>query len=242
MKEAQWTSFVFILTHMKRFSLLVIVIILSVASVNAQNSMKDQVSQIESAMADTVKYVVPAFMSGRISYTDGQHSNGIFNIYAPNQSIHYIDEKGEIMELANESDVESIRIGKTVFLRAGGLYIEMVDTFDNVIFGLCKRVEFDDKKAAGYGATSSTTSIKTVGSIMANGKNVYMTTTKDAIVKMEPYIIRKNSLLKPTKSVFLKTFPSCKAKIEEYLASNKVDFSKFEDVKELFVYLHSLDN
>jgi len=224
---------------MKRIALIVIGVFLGGFCAMGQNSMKDQVDQIEQSMADSVRYVAPAFMTGRISYTNGEHSTGTFNIYAPNQCIHYIDEKGDVLALVDESDIESVRIGKTTYKHVGGVYVAIVDTYDNVIFGVCKKVEFDDKKAAGFGSTSSTTSIKTVGSIMANGQNLFMQTSKDAIVKMEPYIIRKNSLLKPNKNVIMKTFPSRKADIEKYLEENKVDFSNYEDVKTLFAYLHS---
>lgn len=222
---------------MKKLTLIISAFFVAANFLSAQTPQE----KFEQNLPDSVKYYLPKFDQGRIVYSDGGFSGGTFNVGTLDQTIRFVSEDKSILALSNMSQVDRVTIGGVLFLRNGSSMIAIVDSKDDVLFGVTKRLEIDNfAKKGAYGTESQTTSVTTYGSIQATGTIYNLETGGKYKVKEYPYIYRKNAAHVASKNIFLKSFPNNKEEITKYLEENKVDFSNVADVTALFVYIKSL--
>lgn len=194
-------------------------------------------NQFEESLPDSIKYVMPAFGQGVIVYKDGSHARGLFNISTVDQSLRFKEANGTEKILINVGQVDRVTISSVAFLNAQEMFLGVVDYYNNdVILCVNKRLVFDDRKTGGYGLSSASSSIQTVGTTSQTG-NTYTYTNIKYEVKETPYLYKKGRLYACTKKNITKFFPDKKEAVESYLQENKVDFSNYKQVEALMEVL-----
>ena len=207
-------------------------------SLPAQNVVQHQRGEdLQQYLLDSVKFVVPEFQAGIITFKDGGYSRGAVNISTIEQRVYFINPAGEYQVLVNEDEVTRVSIKGRSFLKSRYGYVELLQMLDGVTLGVVRRVSFQEtEKTGAYGSTSQTTSITTIGSIYGNGTTYTLDVDQNTPFKYKviPYLYKDGRVLIPGKKSFQKCFPGKKAFIEAYVKDHSVDFEKMEDVTALF--------
>ena len=189
-------------------------------------------------MLDSVKYVMPEFVTGTIFFDNGTQYIGPVNIFTLNQKIHFKNEDGEVMSLDNNSDVSSVYIKGRTFLNSRYGYVEVYEAHDEMFMGEIRILSvFSEAKEGAFGTKSQTTSIQTVDLMeMSHSTMLDLTENKRTpySYKKIPYVYRKGNFQKASKKFFIKNFSDKKGFIEDYLQNNDVDFENVQDVRKLF--------
>ena len=192
---------------------------------------------LQQYLLDSVKFVVPEFQSGIITFHDGSYSRGPVNISTIEQRVYFVSTEGQYQVLTNEDQVSRVSIKGRTFIKSKYGYVELLDNSGDVALGAVRRTSFfETEKKGAYGMVSQTTSVTTIGSLQQNG-NMYTLGVDQATpfkYKVIPYIYKNNRVFISNKKNFQKCFPDKKALIEQYLKDNSVDFEKLEDVRDLF--------
>ena len=207
-------------------------------SASAQDKVEHRRGEdLQPYLLDSVKFVVPAFQPGVITFSDGTFSRGPVNISTIEQRIYFISPEGQHQVLANEDQVSRVYIKGRSFVKTKYGYVELVETLDEVALGAVRRTSFfETEKKGAYGMASQTTSVTTIGSFQQAGQ-LYTLGVDQATpfkYKVIPYLCKDDRTYLSNKKNFQKCFPDKKALIEQYLKDHSVDFENFEDVKGLF--------
>jgi len=197
---------------------------------SGQNSQMN----FEKNLPDSIKYVLPEFGQGRLVYTDGGFSTGRFNISTIDQSLRYIDEKGEVMSVTDNGNIDRVTINGMLFIKHQSSYVGIVQQYDDIYLCASRKMEFKTNVNAGYGKASGTTAISTVNKITTDvGQTFDYTQADDYSIKLQPFILRNNRLYAPSKSSILKSFPDKADQIKAYLGDHDVNFNDFDAVKQM---------
>lgn len=192
-------------------------------------------------MLDSVKYVLPQFTAGTVIFNNQGYSNGAVNIYTATQTVHFIDEKGNILEIDNNDQVKIVIAKRRNFLNSSYGFIELYESAGDVSIGELRTVNIiSEVKTGAYGSKSESTSIQSVGYVTDNGMKTDLNINSRVpyIYRKVPYIIRKGAVLPANKKTFGRAFPQKKEFIEQYLKENKVNFDNVEEVREFFKILN----
>ncbi len=232
-----WTAY-FTIT-MKKICLSLI-LLLGIAPLFAQNQgviHHERGEDLQQYLLDSVKFVVPEFQSGIITFQDGSYSRGPVNISTIEQRVYFIATNGEKQVLTNEDQVSRVSIKGRTFIKSKYGYVELLATEGDIALGAVRRVSFfETEKKGAYGMVSQTTSVTTIGSLQQNGTMYTLGIDQNTPFKysVSPYLYKNSRIYLSNKKNFLKCFPDKKAEIEQYLKDNNVDFEKLEDVEALF--------
>lgn len=216
---------------MKRLSFLIICALFPLQLLS-QNKQLD----FEATLPDSVKYYVPEFATGRIVYTDGGFSTGKLNICTVDQSVRFIDDKGEVMSLSNVAQVDRVSIGPFLFLKNGNEFAAVVSYAEDVSLVVTKKFVFErDKKKGAFGATSETTNISSVSSASSERGQVFaFSSDVEYRIDTTPYLYKKSRFYPVTKKNLLKFFPNQKEQVEAYLDSHPANFQRVEELEAFF--------
>ena len=189
-------------------------------------------------MLDSVKYVMPEFVTGTIFFDNGTQYIGAINIFTLNQKVHFKNEDGDIMVLDNNSDVSSVFIKGRTFLNSRYGYVEVYESYGDMFMGEIRILSvFSEAKEGAFGTKSQTTSIQKVDLMeMSHSTMLDLTENKRTpySYKKIPYVYKKGNFQKASKKFFVKNFSDKKGFIEDYLQNNNVDFENVQDVRKLF--------
>ena len=214
------------------------VAMLACLSAGAQSYFFTEPTEESQMMLDSVKYVMPEFVTGTIVFDNGEQYIGPINIFTVTQRIHFKNENGEVMELTNNLDVSSVFIKGRTFLNSRYGYVELYETVGDIFMGEVRKVGFiSEDKVGAFGSKSQTTSIQTINSVQTSGG--YMVDFEKQrnspyTYKKIPYVCRKGLFLTVSKKTLQKCFPDKKDIIEQYIQEKNPNLSHVDDVREMF--------
>ena len=216
---------------MKRLILALVGLVASL-SLFAQTDLE----RFERQFPDSLIYVMPEFMPGRVVYKNGQYSNGIFNIATIDQTLRFRTDGGETLALKDNRDVDRVTIGKSLFLHLNNEYAQVVGVSDDVILCVTKKLVFKkDAKKGAFGMTSETTSISSVSNYTEElGSTYNLSSQAEHRMVQAPILVKKSRQYPFNRKSLEKLFPDKKAALADYLAANSVNFDNPADATALF--------
>jgi hypothetical protein len=199
---------------------------------------QNELARIERELGDSVVYVLPVFQKGRVIFKNGEFASGDLNISIVDQTLRFKDDSGQILSVDDNSSVDRVTIGPMLFLHLGKNYAGVVDSGEEVILCLVRKLEFKrDEKTGAFGMKSETTNITRIGSMYDNG-NIYDINLEAGYkIREIPVLVRKGRQFAFNRKSLEKLFPDKKAVLAEYLQSNNVDFESAQDAAALFSVL-----
>ena len=220
------------------FYLILIPLCFATAAANAQDVVNHQRGEdLTQYLLDSVKFVIPDFQAGIVTFSDGTFSRGPVNISTIEQRVYFIATDGQYQVLTNEDQVVRVSIKGRSFVKSKYGYVELLDTSGDVALGSVRRTSFmETEKKGAYGMVSQTTSVATMSSLPQNGILYTLGVDQSTPFKFKiiPYLYRSDRVYLSNKKNFQKCFPDKKAVIDRYLKENSVDFERLEDVRGLF--------
>ena len=185
-------------------------------------------------------YQHPEFVAGRVLYKNGTETGAFLNYNYLSGAIEFIGAKQDTLEISKDliSNIKKIIINGHTYFNEGG-YLEQVDEsaagklLKRQMYSLVKR-----EKMGAYNQSSSLSAITSIGNISDNGsfsKNLKVNENITLALRSEYFIGDLNDNFLPVnKKNLIKTYPSKKRQIEDYLQQHPVDFKNLEDLKKLF--------
>lgn len=188
---------------------------------------------------DSVKYILPQFTSGIVSFTSGEKSQGEVNICTIDQLIHFIDNAtGEVTPLNNNDDIFQVSVKGKNYINSRYGYIEIQEMAGNIMLGEARSLVFTKSDGNGsFGTSSQAVSVETARPLEFFGwEKVDIAANTDAsfTYKKTPYLYRRGVFLIANKKNFAKCFPDKKGEIERYAEENNVDFEDVAQVTAMF--------
>ena len=192
---------------------------------------------LQQYLLDSIKFVIPEFESGIITFHDGNFSRGPVNISTIEQRVYFIGTDGKYQVLTNEDQVSRVSIKGRTFIKSKYGYIDLLKMSGDVALGAVRRVSFfETEKKGAYGMVSQTTSVTTIGTLQQGGQMYTLGVDQTTPFKysVTPYLYKNSKVYLSNKKNFLKCFPDKKEAIEQYLKDHNVDFERLDDVTGLF--------
>ncbi len=182
-------------------------------------------------------YRFPQFGSATLYYKSGGQSFGQqFNYNILSGSLQFIGPKGDTLDLAGPSDIDSIVFEGNVFLYNEG-FLEKAASADSIVLLKKIVIRTQTENVGAYGMPNSTASIVNFKNF-TTGTGVYnLVMNQDVVVTESVYwyfSVGNSEVLKSSKANLLKLLPAKKQSTAEmYLKQNKTNFEKEGDLKKL---------
>ena len=222
-----------------RLLLAVYVFCINTASAQNQKAYSVKVGEIPNhVLPNEAMYVLPAFTRGIAWFRNGSSSAQRFNYNFLLDEMHFINERGDTLAIADPVLISSVVIDSMLFYYDKGYVREI---FKHGVYKLAVKqqmVQIADKTRGGYDIASGSSSIKTYGYINNSNSRIYrLQVEKDVLFREEIYFYiadASNHFLKADKKNFHALFED--KTITKYLKEHKVNFNKGEDMKALLQF------
>ena len=192
---------------------------------------------LQKYLLDSVKFVIPEFQSGIVTFHDGNFSRGPVNISTIEQRVYFINTEGVQQVLTNEDQVSRVSIKGRTFIKSKYGYMELLQMTGDAALGAVRRTSFyETEKKGAYGMVSQTSSVTTIGTLSLNGQlyTLGVDQTTPFNYKVIPYLYKNSRVYISNRKNFEKCFPDKKVLIERYLTNHSIDFENLDDVTGLF--------
>ncbi|MEO6315664.1 MAG: hypothetical protein ABIU63_16655 [Chitinophagaceae bacterium] len=182
-------------------------------------------------------YRLPVFTKGTVFFSDGKLAKENLNYNIMNDQVMYIDQKGDTLAVAFPEEIKKIDINGLILYYTKKGWLEDIAAIPSLNLLVKRTINIHYAKEGAFGIANSTNGIDSYTTFTSNNASYHLVVSEDAMIKKITayYLLTTNdSLLPATKSNFLDRFPGNKKNIEAYLANNKVNFSKSQDLIQLF--------
>lgn len=184
-----------------------------------------------------VRYTFPEFTEGSATLRSGTTSRQKFNYNCLLDEMQFIADSGDTLAIAAPAELRYVQIDSSVFYYYRG-YLTQVKKQGKYILAVKKSiVQLSDKKGAGYGTYSGTSSITTYSSIISGSKEYKLRVNNEVIfIPMEYYFLGDEfgHFSRADRKAFLNVFTEKRKGVQEYIKENNTNFNKPEDVMRLF--------
>ena len=166
---------------------------------------------------DEVFYLMPEFGDGTIYFRGQNPARGKLNICAVDNTLRYIDDKGQELSAASTDNVLMVQIDTVKFLHDQDGFYRMypVNSRTGIALQRNVRILVGAKKGA-YGMVDQTSSIRQYSTIYSESGMYNLTRNYPYEVSEEIYLYMGNYVTPLTKKNLKKMFPSRKEDIDAY--------------------------
>ncbi len=130
-----------------------------------------------------VIYLLPGFTQGIVFFKDGSSSTQRFNYNSLLDEMHFINERGDTLAIAEPALIKTVEIDSIKFYYDLG-YVQQIFTQGNYKLAVKQKwKQIPDKKTGGYDTRSDIASIKTYSTISnSNGSMGRLTGSKRCFI------------------------------------------------------------
>ena len=225
---------------MKKTTILFFALLICIVSIAQKNVERITVKSLElMSFYDSTDYKYPAFTRGSVYFSNGDSSRARLNFNYYDQSMRYINEKGDTVSIAND-DVSLIAFGVDSFFYDNGFY-EWVATSAKVRLGEKRIYKLLERKPIGAFSTSSPAKhIESVEWILGVTKydlnpNEELVFSRETTYYISPIKELKNNFVAANKKNLNSLFP--KKNLDDYMKKNRTNLNKEEDLIDVFIYV-----
>ena len=164
-----------------------------------------------------VYYLMPSFAQGMIYFKGQMPAQGKLNICAVDNTLRYMDAKGQEIVAAGIDNVVKVQIDTVSFVRSEGIFYRLYPVSSELGLALRRKVLLvNDSKQGAFGTETQTSSVKEYNSVFSDG--VVYSLVKDMPYKMSEslFLFKGNDVISLTKRNLQKCFPAHKADIEAW--------------------------
>ncbi len=180
-------------------------------------------------------YLLPAFAKGTAVMRDGTSSAYLFNYNFLLDEMHFINERGDTLAIAEPLLISSVVIDSMLFYYDKGYMRETLKVGNYKLAIRKEMVQMADKTRGAYNIASGSSAIQTYGTISNRNSMIYrLQVQKDVLFQEEIsfYIAdASNHFLRANKKNFYTLFGG--KGLTKYLKEHKVNFNNEEDLKAL---------
>jgi hypothetical protein len=191
--------------------------------------------------ADVFYY--PHFTSGKVFFRDGTVTASKLNYNLLVDEMHFINENGETLALANENNVKYIVINNDSFYYNHG-YLRLLAS-GAVSKLVVKQIWIisDARPVGAYNTTNNSVSITSYATMNEHGRLYDLAIDEDLVLKkVEQFYFgdNYNHFVLADKKNLLTLFPKEQERLEMYLKENRINFTKKDDLEKIVQFLEHL--
>ena len=188
-------------------------------------------------------YEYPQFVYGKVFFRPGDSSAARLNYNRFLDEMHFIDLKGDTLNIAYPGTIKFIRISNDLFYYDNG-YVKLIKDNNTIKLAAKQTLRMSGKNKIGaYNTASTTSAIDSYSSLTIDHKNYNLTPREDIKLtkKAEYYFGDKyNHFVLANRKNILRLYSKQERAVTAYLKENNIDFNKPEDLEKLFQYLTGL--
>lgn len=214
---------------------------LSFVSLFGQNIIKGSViasnrEDLLHKLPTEIAYVIPEFTKSQILYKSGNRFEAVLNICQVDNTVRYIDDKGDTLIMANIEDVSKIFAGNRLYQQINGNVLHQLVAYGKI--SVSEKTVFNISEPEINIGFTNIAPTSTARSYNPSKDDMAKDYGKDMEVPYSleiSYVFTDGNKIYPCKqSTFIKFFPEKKAQIKAFVKDNKIDFSNKEHVLSLF--------
>ena len=188
-------------------------------------------------------YEYSQFIYGKVFFKPGDSSVARLNYSRFLDEMHFIDLKGDTLNIAYPGTIKFIRISNDLFYYNNG-YVKLIKDNNTIKLAAKQTLRMSGKNKIGaYNTASTTSAIDSYSSLTIDHKNYNLTPREDIkLTKRTDYYFgdKYNHFVLANKKNILRLYPKQEGAVTAYLKENNVDFNNREDIEKLFQYLTNL--
>ena len=226
---------------MKRIFISFALLIASLSTVFAQDVIKGSViassrEDLLTKLPSEVAYFIPEFTHAYIFYTNGTKFEADLNICLVDNSVRYINEKGDTLLMANASTVNKILAGDAIYQQLNDAFVHQLAVYGQTSLSEKKIFTFKEPEISiGFSNLAPTSTARAYNPedhdvAKGYGKDMEI----DYRLETVYVLTHKNKTYSCKQSSFIKFFPEKKQQIKDFVKENKIDFTNKDHVLSLF--------
>lgn len=181
--------------------------------------------EAETGVPADVFYLLPEFQPGMVYFFDRSPAQGRLNICAEDQTLRFIDDKGEEFTLDSNDVTRVIMDGNIVFVRIDGVYYRLYPITDGLALAFRRKVRIlRDSRKGAYGMESRTGAVKEVGMLQSDGMIYNLKSSRKYPYNVEEtcFLYEAGGITPVSKRSLRKRFPDRKDDLDAWLKSHSV--------------------
>jgi hypothetical protein len=187
-------------------------------------------------------YKYKNFLEGKIIFKDSSIAKAELNYNRILGEIHFINSKGDTLQLASPETMISIIIGVDTFYYLEKGFAEILTHYSTIDLSAKKILKYIGKEKKGaYGTYSPTASITSYDSFTADDQITNMLATDENLLfKYQNSFFLVDGFhnsFPANKKNFYKLFSNKENQLKDYFQKNKVNFQKEDELKKLLGFL-----
>ncbi len=187
-----------------------------------------------------VAYWFNDYSFGQIIYNNGTSNQGLVNVCVVDNSVRFINEKGDTLILMNSNDIQRIFINDSVLVQIDDRFYREIACYGSIILAEQRILNFSEPEIeanSSLGGLPPTSMAKKSNIRLVDNDREY---TFEADIpwslNVSYVLINGEKIYNAKRSSFEKIFAGKKDFIRTFVKSNKTDFDSKEDVVSLFWY------
>ncbi len=187
-------------------------------------------------------YKYKSFPDGKIIFKDSSISEEKLNYNRVLGEIHFINSKGDTLQLAHPETMSLIIIGVDTFYYFEKGFAQLLTHYGKTDLAAKKTLKYIGKEKKGaYGTYSAVASISSYDSFTADNQITNLLVADENLIfkYVNSYLLvdaYRNSV-PANKKNFYKLFSNKEQQLKNYFQKNKVNFQREGDLKKILVFL-----
>lgn len=189
----------------------------------------------DKVLPNEARYVLQGFTAGTATLKNSTSAALRFNYNFLLDEMHFINERGDTLAIADPLMISSVVIDQTLFYYDKGYLREILKQGAYKLAVRQRMIQIPDKTRGGYDIASGVSSIQTYASMSGSTQIYHLEVKKDVLLRVDfSFYIADVSghFVKASNSNFHILFSG--KEVTKYLKAHKVDFDKEEDLIALF--------
>lgn len=222
------------------------VILLSQSLYLSASAQEDQSFRVNSVHHDSTGlflsiYRYPQFTQGYILFKNQNLASALVNYNRLSGQILFINSNGDTLEPAHPQSIEYVACANDTFHYFDKAYIRLITHYTGVNLYKKQIIKYNGKEKKGaYGGYSTTTAANSIDKVSNENNIEKIGVDENELYASSTYYYlagQENIFVNANKKSFRRIFPGKGGALNEYLAKNKINYNKEEDLLNLISYL-----
>jgi len=199
-------------------------------------------TSINESVSITDLYQYPQFVYGKVFFRSGDSIGSKLNYHKLLDEMHFIDFKGDTLNIANPGTIRFIRINNDVFYYDDG-YMKMIKETNGIKLAAKQTLRVSDKNKIGaYNSANPTSAIDSYSTLIDQRGSYNLVPRVDITLKKQTQYYfgdKYNQFVWATKKNLMRQFSKQSGALNAYLKDNNINLSSREDLEKLLQFLAS---
>jgi len=199
-------------------------------------------TSINESVSITDLYQYPQFVYGKVFFRSGDSIGSKLNYHKLLDEMHFIDFKGDTLNIANPGTIKFIRINDDVFYYDEG-YMKMIKETNGIKLAAKQTLRVSGKNKIGaYNSANPTSAIDSYSTLIDQRGSYNLVPRVDITLKKQTQYYfgdKYNQFVWATRKNLMRQFSKQSGALNAYLKDNNINFSSREDLEKLLQFLAS---